>query len=253
MSEITRYEGIHGHMRSKKGRLVLFTDHEAALALKDGTIQADDERLIKAAEKAGITYMGCDTADWLAETVVELRGELGTKEAAIAFLRESLRMSNWHTEEHRSELAERNKTIADLMETKRFLESEIRRWSESRDGIMAENEAIEERNIKLTDELAACRSKLRYYEEELCTDKMIVLHDGNTAKAITWEKVSDILAERNECREVVRLFVSHHDGYNIDGSKRHLVDYKDDHECARNWQKVYEIAAAALKEANHGE
>ena len=29
MSEIQRYEGIHGHMRSKKGRLVLFTDHEA--------------------------------------------------------------------------------------------------------------------------------------------------------------------------------------------------------------------------------
>ena len=162
MSEITRYEGIHGHMRSKKGRLVLFTDHEAAIALKDGTIAADDERLVKAAEKAGITYMGCDTADWLAETVVELMAELGTKEAAIAFLRESLRMSNLNAEEYQSELAERNKTIAALMETKHFLESEIRRWSESRDGIMAENEAIEERNIKLTAELAACREALMH-------------------------------------------------------------------------------------------
>jgi len=78
MSEIQRYsfDTVEGWAENPNGDICLFTDHEAAIALKDGTIAADDERLIKAAEKAGIAYMGCDTADWLAETVVELRAEL---------------------------------------------------------------------------------------------------------------------------------------------------------------------------------
>lgn len=63
------------------------------------------------------------------------------------------------------------------------------------------------------------------------------------------EQNEKLTAEVGRLRGSVRLFVAHHDGYNVDGSKRHLCDYKDDHECARNWQKVYEIAQAALKGA----
>jgi len=94
MSEITRYSILPARIVEDDGDYVLFTDHEAAIALKDGTIAADDERLVKAAEKAGITYMGCDTADWLAETVVELRAELKMQDRIDVFTQEEFHARN---------------------------------------------------------------------------------------------------------------------------------------------------------------
>ena len=46
------------------------------MKLLEGAAKADEERLIKAAEKAGIVYMGCDTPDWLAERILELEREV---------------------------------------------------------------------------------------------------------------------------------------------------------------------------------
>lgn len=43
-----------------------------------GAMKADDERLVAAALKAGIPYFGCDTADQLAETIIEQRAEITT-------------------------------------------------------------------------------------------------------------------------------------------------------------------------------
>ena len=40
---------------------------------------AADERLRAAAEKCGVAYMGCDTADWMAERIVEqAKSEVGS-------------------------------------------------------------------------------------------------------------------------------------------------------------------------------
>jgi chromosome segregation ATPase len=100
MSEITRYEGIHGHMRSKKGRLVLFTDHEAAISdlvgLYSDTIR---ELLEEATEKdKRISYLQNDNADRYTkikraeERIGELEGEreawrLATEEGTKAWKR----------------------------------------------------------------------------------------------------------------------------------------------------------------------
>jgi hypothetical protein len=36
----------------------------------------DEKQMAAAAKKAGIPYMGCDTPDWLAETIVEQRADI---------------------------------------------------------------------------------------------------------------------------------------------------------------------------------
>jgi len=102
MSEIQRYEGIHGHMRSKKGRLVLFTDHEAAMnrlthymneqiARKQREIETHTAALAERNKRIGelndIAYAWQVTADDLAETVVELRAELATCRDALEKIR----------------------------------------------------------------------------------------------------------------------------------------------------------------------
>lgn len=46
-------------------------------------MEADEKRLIDAALKAEIAYMGCDTPDWLAETIVELRAELSATQREL--------------------------------------------------------------------------------------------------------------------------------------------------------------------------
>jgi hypothetical protein len=46
---------------------------EEKLAALQNIIKISDERLIVAAKKASITYMGCDTPDALADEIVELR------------------------------------------------------------------------------------------------------------------------------------------------------------------------------------
>jgi len=48
----------------------------------EGAARADEERLRAAAERAGITYVGCDTPDALAERIAELEAAL-TSETAI--------------------------------------------------------------------------------------------------------------------------------------------------------------------------
>jgi hypothetical protein len=45
--------------------------------LLEGAARADEERLIKAAEKAGMVYWGCDTPDHLADTILELKEKGG--------------------------------------------------------------------------------------------------------------------------------------------------------------------------------
>lgn len=51
------------------------------MSLEHGAARADEERLIAAAKRAGITYWGCDTPDMLAEEIVSLRAAVeATKE-----------------------------------------------------------------------------------------------------------------------------------------------------------------------------
>jgi len=57
----------------------------------------------------------------------------------------------------------------------------------------------------------------------------------------------------DELVEACRLFVSHHDGYNIDGSKRYLLDKDIENQCAQNWEKVCGIARDILAKAAGGE
>lgn len=45
---------------------------EARVKELEGTIRADDERLRRAGERTGI-FAGCDTAEWLADEVLNLR------------------------------------------------------------------------------------------------------------------------------------------------------------------------------------
>ncbi len=40
-----------------------------------GAMKADDERLVAASDKAGIPYVGCDTADHLADIILELKAK----------------------------------------------------------------------------------------------------------------------------------------------------------------------------------
>ena len=53
------------------------------IATLKGSIAADDERLVKAAERAGIPYFSCDTAEHLADTVIELRADLDRAREAL--------------------------------------------------------------------------------------------------------------------------------------------------------------------------
>jgi hypothetical protein len=48
----------------------------AELATVRGAMKADDERLLDAAQKAGILYTDCDTPDGLADEILGLRAEL---------------------------------------------------------------------------------------------------------------------------------------------------------------------------------
>jgi FtsZ-binding cell division protein ZapB len=49
-----------------------------------GTIKQDDARLVAAAERAGISYVGCDTADALADEIAALREDDEIGQAAVA-------------------------------------------------------------------------------------------------------------------------------------------------------------------------
>ena len=57
------------------------------------------------------------------------------------------------------------------------------------------------------------------------------------------EKLKEI---NNDLRAACKAFTAHHDGYNVDGSFRDYLE--DDPRCAQNWEKVYLIAKAAIKQ-----
>ena len=61
-----------------------------------GIVRADDERLLAACNKVGIPPMECDTADHLADLILEMRDELSKKDAVIEKMREVLDFyANW--------------------------------------------------------------------------------------------------------------------------------------------------------------
>lgn len=47
-----------------------------------GMAFAEEERLLDAAERAGVMFAGCDTSDLLADEIVELRRQLAEAEVA---------------------------------------------------------------------------------------------------------------------------------------------------------------------------
>jgi hypothetical protein len=65
--------------------------HQFYYALKTiialrGTQDADDSRLLAATERVGMTPVGCDTADRLADEVLELRAQLDRSQAETDWL-----------------------------------------------------------------------------------------------------------------------------------------------------------------------
>ncbi len=78
---------------------------EAEIDALNGVISADNERLFAAATKAGINFYGCDTADWLAETICELKAEIAKLKAEIERLRAALnnaRVSDWRFDNNKA-------------------------------------------------------------------------------------------------------------------------------------------------------
>jgi len=63
---------------------ILLAEARERIKTLEGAATADGERLIQAAERAGITYTGCDTPDVLAETIVSLEGQIIAFEAVVA-------------------------------------------------------------------------------------------------------------------------------------------------------------------------
>ncbi len=55
------------------------------LAEARGAMQADAERLLAATQRVGMPPAGCDTADWLAEEVLTLRGKLAEACEAMGY------------------------------------------------------------------------------------------------------------------------------------------------------------------------
>jgi len=51
-------------------------------------MRADDERLEAAANKAGVPYFGCDTADHLADVIIEQRLEIAVLKRKISTLKD---------------------------------------------------------------------------------------------------------------------------------------------------------------------
>lgn len=61
---------------------------EGRIATLRATVAADDERLRAAGARVGVEY-GCDTADWMAERILELRATADQQQARIRELEEN--------------------------------------------------------------------------------------------------------------------------------------------------------------------
>jgi len=62
----------------------------ATIATLRATVAADDERLRTAGARVGVEY-GCDTADWMAERILELRATVDQQQARITALEAALK------------------------------------------------------------------------------------------------------------------------------------------------------------------
>ncbi len=101
---------------------------------KKGAMEADERRLIDAACKASILYVGCDTPDMLADTILELRADI-----------DALATGNLEAQ-HRSAVIN-TKLRADLRRTRTCL-VDVLTWIENKGfigGVHYDNQSIVDR------------------------------------------------------------------------------------------------------------
>jgi len=62
-------------VENESGEYVTYDEVQAEIDRLNKIIAIDDERLIKASERAGIPYTGCDTAEHLSDEIIELKAK----------------------------------------------------------------------------------------------------------------------------------------------------------------------------------